>query len=149
MLEGNKRIIPIFYEEDNRQLKPTRKERNKIQHSLEGNKRNQKNIHIAWLNDKVAAKQKAITVRGNLELLLIRKNLDIAGISEANIWKEDEPADYKIKGFDIVSDKLFSTSGRARTALYINNKIKYDIRENLMDLQEANKNVEKILIGTT
>ena len=48
----------------------TKKKRNKLKHALEGNKTRNKKIYIGWLNDKTAAKQKAVTVRDKLDLIL-------------------------------------------------------------------------------
>ena len=96
-----------------------RKRRNKLKHATEGNRNIKKSIYVGWLNDKVAAKQRASSVRYKFDLLLKKERFDILGISEANIWQDEENANYRIRGYDIIPDMLYQSYGRARSALYI------------------------------
>ena len=103
-----------------------------MKHSEEGNKKNCK-IRLSWWNDKSSQNQRASVNKDRLSVILEEKKIDVLGISEANVFGDDDISDVKIKGFDIVTDKLLSKFGRARSATYIKNNIKYKIRDDLMD----------------
>ena len=74
-------------------------------------------VKMAFGNDKSGAQEKATSLRDKLSLIIEEQDLDMIGISEANIWKSDESSMLKIKGFDLITDKLLMTHGRARSAI--------------------------------
>ena len=73
---------------------------------------------MGWPNDKTSANQNATTNRDLLIQVIKEHNLDILGVSEANVLKETDQARVKIKGFQLVCDKLLATHGRARSMVY-------------------------------
>ena len=83
--------------------------------------------------------------------------MNIIGIPEANLWLEDDSSSYKIKGYEIVPDKLFISHGRARAALYVKNSLRFSIRRDLMsddfpdvwiEVQGVSQGAGKLLVGT-
>ena len=64
------------------------------------------------------------------------KKLDIICISEANVMKGDDMGDVGITGFNLVTDKLLTKYGRARSAIYLKEDLKYHVRADLMDEEE-------------
>ena len=130
-LEGNKKenneeqllsitmsenIINLYWETmKRRHLK--RREQNKKTHSLEGNKR-RITVNIGWWNNKSAQGQLAKSTKDNIAMVLRKYNLDVLGISEANVKKNDDIHDNKIKGFELINDKILCY-GRSRSALYV------------------------------
>ena len=115
--------------------KTERKKRNKSIHSLNGN-RKKSSIKIAFWNDKLSQSHKARSTRDNVSLILKEKDIDIICISEANIMKDDEPSEININGFDLLTDNLLQGFGRARSAMYIKNNLKYKMRKDLMNKNE-------------
>ena len=109
----------------------SRRERNKRKHAEEGNK-NLNVLHTGFLNDKTTAKHNAKTNRDLITHVLDANSLDILGISEANIWENDEKSQLKVKNYELVTDKLLRKHGRARSMLYIKSSIKYKLRDDLM-----------------
>ena len=58
--------------------------------------------------------------------------LDVLGISEANLWREDDFSQIKVKNYEVVNDKLLTKHGRARSMMYVRSNLKYKIRTDLM-----------------
>ena len=100
-------------------------------HTLEGNKTNNK-LRLGWWNNKSSQSHSAKSTRNQVAQALKKYNLDILSISEANVFKEDEPSEVKIAGYDLVCDNLLE-SGRTRSAMYVSQKLQYQLRQDLMD----------------
>ena len=115
--------------------KTVRKRRNKLIHSLNGN-RKLSSLKFAFWNDKISYSHRASSTRDNLSLILKEKNIEIICISEANIMKDDEAAEVNITGFDLLSDNLLRRFGRARSSIYVRDNIKYKMRNDLMSNDE-------------
>ena len=107
----------------------SRRERNKRRHSLEGNKNR---LSFAWINDKRSATQNASSNKDHIEKLLDDNSFDILGISESNVFKKDDLKLLKIKNYNLINDKLLNSWGRARSSVYISDKIRYKVRLDLM-----------------
>ena len=72
-------------------------------------------------------------MKDKIDATLSTRKISVLGISEANILKDDPEGSVKMRGFDLITDNLFRTWGSARSAIYISDKFKYSIREDLMD----------------
>ena len=131
----------------------TKKKINKNVHMLEGNKRKDY-LQVGWWNNKSGQRHLGKTTKDSLCLVLKKHDLDVIGISESNILKDDDKGTTKIKGYDTINDKVIN-SGRSRSSIYIKSKLKYQIRHDLMDDDtpevwlevelKGRKNVESIL----
>ena len=127
---------------------------NKIQHTINGNR----NIStkVAWWNDKIAAKETFRKNRNKLAQIISRRKIQILGLSEANIEKEDPAGSRDIKGYDLIPDKMLNSSGKARAAILIQNNLRYKVRSDLMnedtpevwvEVISRGKNSKNLLVG--
>ena len=119
----------------------SRKKRNKVKHAENGNRKN-KNIKCAFWNDKMSAMQKGSSVRDKISATLSTRCLSLLGVSEANLLKDDPEGSVNIKGYDLIPDNLLKAAGRARSAIYVSNKILYKVRHDLMDPETSEVWVE-------
>ena len=110
----------------------SRKKLNKLAHISEGNRKNEY-LHCAFWNNKSGQNHLGSSTKDNLAVILLKHDIDIIGISESNILKDDAVSKTKIKGYDTVNDKLMSNYGKSRSAIYIKSKLKYNVRSDLMD----------------
>ena len=135
--ENKNKILEVqkIYDFESRTRKnTTRKQLNKLKHATEGNKsKSNLKLRIGYWNNKSSAGQKAVSLRDKLCMVLKENEIDILGVSESNIFSEDNKADTKIKGYETINDKLLSKYGRARSTTYIKSKLKYKVRSDLMD----------------
>ena len=133
----------------------TKKKINEQAHVKEGNKKSNY-IQCGWWNNKIGQNHLGRTTKDQVTATLSKHKLDILGISEANILKDDDQSSTKIKGYDTINDKLIN-SGRARSTIYIKSALKYNIRYDLMeddtaevwlevDIKRGKLNGERILI---
>ena len=123
----------------------SRKKNNKKKHSEEGNRRN-KGMTMGWWNNKAAQGHLGRNTQDKVATILKKYKLDLLGLSESNILQDDETSELKIKGYNLVNDKLIKF-GRARSSLYIKENIDYQIRDDLMDEETAEVWLE--IIGNT
>ena len=101
-------------------------------HSLEGNKVSNKKLTLGWWNNKICQSQTAKSTRNQVAQVIKKHYLDILSLSEANVYREDDPSEVKIAGFETICDNLLST-GRSRSVIYISEKLQYKIRSDLME----------------
>ena len=101
----------------------TRKKINKSIHMEEGNRRKSYLI-TAWWNNKSGQNHQGKKTRDSLAAIISKHDIDIIGISESNISKEDDKGINKIKSYDLINDKILQ-SGKSRSSIYVKSKLKY------------------------
>ena len=109
----------------------SKKELNKTMHILRGNKKNER-LRCGWWNNKSSQCHSAKNTKNQVAEVLKVHKLDVLSISEANVYKEDDSSDLKIKGYELICDNLLE-KGRTRSAMYINEKFQYKLRKDLME----------------
>ena len=108
-----------------------KKEINKQSHTKEGNKRKDY-LHAAWWNNKRGQNQLGKNTGDSLALMLSKHDIDIIGLSESNILKDDDKGTTKIKGYDTINDNIFKL-GKSRSSIYVRSGLKCKIRYDLME----------------
>ena len=58
-------------------------------------------LRLSFWNDKQSHNEKAISVRDRLGAILSHRDIDLMGITEANVFKDDDSSEVKIKGYNI------------------------------------------------
>ena len=128
------------------------KARNKLCHSLEGNRRNYGYKYFAWNCDRGFLSENKLA---DLKCFAYRSKIQIIGVSEIDLVRDENNKNekstnnlsteqvhriFKINGYSIILPESWNTFGKARILLYVHDELNVKI----CDLQDDEKHLQTV-----
>lgn len=136
---------------DDRKTLISRKERNKMTHSLQGNRE----LILTHWN---MGSSRLVSKIGDIRDYIYHNKPDVFGISESNFTADDSKGEVEVGGYTTILPPMYTDPvlGQARVIVYVRSSLTYKIRDDLMDSRVSSIWIEitaargrKCLIGNT